>query len=415
MDHGIQDRIREHMRAEFARTGPPAGFPPFPDIPAPRYTSDDFYALEQEHLWSSVWVLAGRSEDTPHPGDHATFDDLGVPLVLVRGTDGELRAFHNTCRHRGAPVVRGRRGSARTLRCQYHSWSYDIDDGRLVAVPDERDFVALDRSARCLLPARCEEWQGWVFVNRDIGAPPLLDWLGPVADELAQLGGPLLREVGRDSTVVPCNWKVTAEAFLEVYHFRHIHSHDGFSLLDNRGAAMALFPNGHSRMVTPFSAAACERVGMDDWADWRHLTTPGFTDIPTVSAMARSTSTAYSVFPNLITPIAAYGFPFLTFWPIDVGTTRLDWVHYGPVDWDDDPPVHWQERFERFAALMAEDTANMAHMQRSLESPALPGVALNYQERRIWHLHEEIDRTIGVERIAEALRVPQLLEPHWER
>ena len=416
MDAALQERIKTRMRAEFERTGPPEGFPAFPDIPTGRYVSPEFFALEQAHVWPRVWAFAGRVDDAPEPGDFFTFDDLDVPVLIVRGRDRRLRAFYNTCRHRGAPVVREAKGRARTLRCQYHSWTYDIDDGTLVAVPDERDFVGLDRSTRCLHSLRCEEWDGWVFVNRDLGAAPLLNWLGPVAGELAQLGGRDLREIGRDRVTVPCNWKVTAEAFLEVYHFRHIHSHDGFSLLDNRGASMGLFPHGHSRMVTPFSEAACERVGMHDWADWRHLTTPEFADIETVSDMARSTSTAYSVFPNLITPLAAYGFPFLLFWPVDVATTRLEWIHFGPVDWPDDTglPEHWRQRFERFADLMEEDTANMAPMQRSLESPALPGVPLNYQERRIWHLHEQIDRMIGPDRVAADLRVPLLLDPWVE-
>ena len=118
----------------------------------------------------------GRADDMPRPGDYLTFDRLGDPIVIVRGRDSTLRAFANTCQHRGAPVVRDVKGHARTLRCQYHSWSYDIDDGRLVHVPDERDFVDLDKSIRCLPTLRCEVWDGWVFVNHDPQAPPLLQW-----------------------------------------------------------------------------------------------------------------------------------------------------------------------------------------------------------------------------------------------
>lgn len=411
VDAELIDRLRTEMRYEFARTAPPDGFPAFHDIPAERYTSDEFYDLERDHLWRRVWVLAGRVEELAHVGDYATFDDLGVPVLLVCGKDSVVRAFYNTCQHRGAPVVRDERGSARTLRCQYHSWTYDITDGALIAVPDERDFVGLDRAERCLSQLRCETWDGWIFVNQDPDASALLDWLAPIPEQLAELQGPNLRTVARRSEVVPCNWKVTAEAFLEVYHFRHVHQRDGDSHLDNRGATMGLLPNGASRMITPFSKRSWAAAGMEDWDDWRHLVSPGFTDIETVNDMVRSTSSAYSVFPNLITPIAAYGFPFILFWPLDRRTTRIDWIHYAPIDFDPDQglPPAWQQRMDVFDLIMQEDFANMAPMQRSLESPAFRGVPINYQERRIWHFNEQVDRVIGVERIPEHLRIEPLL------
>jgi phenylpropionate dioxygenase-like ring-hydroxylating dioxygenase large terminal subunit len=414
MDPALIDRIRSEMRYEFARTGPPDGFPKFHDIPAGRYTSDEFWELERAHLWPRVWVIAGRAEDIANPGDYFTFDDLGMPVIVVRGTDGQVRSFYNTCQHRGAPVVRDERGTARTLRCQYHSWTYDIDDGSLLRVPDQRDFVDLDISTRCLPTLRCEIWDNWIFLNQDHDAPSLLDWLGPIPEQLAELSGPALRTVARRSEVVPCNWKVTAEAFLEVYHFRHIHSRGGDSHLDNRGAAMGLLPNGCSRMVTPFSKASYAPLGMSDWDDWIHIEYPGFVDIETVNDMVRCTSAAYSIFPNLITPIAAYGFPFITFWPIDQRTTRIDWTHYAPIDFDPAgglPPV-WQKRMDNFDLIMAEDFQNMAPMQRSLESPAMSGMPINYQERRIWHFNEQIDRMIGIDRVPAELRVEQLLARH---
>jgi hypothetical protein len=145
--------------------------------------------------------------------------------------------------------------------------------------------------------------------------------------------------------------------------------------------------------------------------------TPGFDDIPTVVDMVRSTSSAFSMFPNLITPIAAYGFPFITFWPIDRRTTRIDWTHYAPnyVEPDEGMSAAWQKRMDTFDQIMAEDFANLEPMQRSLESPAMRGMPINYQERRIWHFHEQLDRTIGIERIPPELRVAQLLDRYVER
>lgn len=420
MQQELIDRIKADMAYEYARTAPPDGFPAFHDIPVERHTSDEFAALEADHLWTRTWVIAGRAEDIPEPGDYMQFKDLGVPLLLVRGTDGEIRCFYNTCQHRGAPVVRDERGSSRRLRCQYHSWTYEIDGGALVAVPDERDFVNLDWEQRCLPQARADVFAGFIFVNRDMDAPPLEEWIGSAAEMFEPFQAEGLREVYRESRIVPCNWKVTAEAFLEVYHFRHIHSHDGISILDNRGAAMGLYPNGHSRMITPYSDQNCRRMGMESWDDWKPVGPAGFEMIDTVPDMVRCTSTAVSLFPNVIMPLGAIGFPINLFWPIDTNTTRLDWIYYakppeGSDSYDtDNLAPHWQERRAQYNQIMAEDEMNMAPIQESMESPAMTGIPINYQERRIWHLHEQIDRTIGVERIPEELRVEQLLGPWIE-
>ncbi len=416
MDQALIDRIRQDMAYEWQRTAPPEGFPRFPDIPTGRHISPEFHRLENEHLWPKVWVLAGRAEDVPGPGDYFQFKKLGVPLLVVRGTDGVIRCFSNTCQHRGAPVVREERGSARRLRCQYHSWTYEVDGGSLVAVPDERDFVDLDWQERCLPRASCEVHGGFIFVNQDPDAQPLADWLGKAAEMLDPFQCETLREVYRESVVVPCNWKVSAEAFLEVYHFKHIHSHDGVSVLDNRGAAMGLYPNGHSRMITPYSTQACARSGMASWDDWKLLDHDDFATIDTVPAMVDCTSTAVSLFPNAIIPLGRVGFPINLFWPLDRASTRLEWIYYAPRDWDGDQlPEHWAARRQQYNRIMDEDMMNMAPMQESIESPALRGIPINYQERRIWHLHEEIDRVIGVENIPPELRIPQLLDAYVER
>jgi len=416
MDTALIDNIRADMEYEFARTAPPEGFPRFSDIPTGRHISEEFFDLERDLMWPRVWVMAGRGEDIPEAGDYFVFKDLGVPLLVVRGTDGEIRCFYNTCQHRGAPVVREDRGSARRLRCQYHSWTYEIDGGALVAVPDERDFVDLDWEQRCLPRVSCEVFGGWIFVNRDPHAQPLGDWLGPAAGMFEAFACESLREVYRESVIVPCNWKVTAEAFLEVYHFRHIHSHAGVSILDNRGAAMGLYPNGHSRMITPYSAQNCEASGMRSWDDWHELDHGDFATIATVPDIVDCTSTAVSLFPNIIIPLGKIGFPINLFWPIDRSTTRLTWIYYAPKDWDSEElPPHWRDRRGQYNQIMEEDMLNMAPMQESMESPALTGIPINYQERRIWHLHEQIDRTIGLDRIPPGLQVEQLLDPYVER
>lgn len=155
----LVDRIETALDFESSRTEPREDFPPLPEIPGGRYTRQDFYDLEMEHIWRKSWVCIGREEGLEEPGSYRTFNKLGAPMLVVRGRDNKLRAFYNTCRHRGAPVVREECGRASLLRCQYHSWTYQLD-GRLIAVPDERDFPSLDKSKRGLMPARCDVWAG---------------------------------------------------------------------------------------------------------------------------------------------------------------------------------------------------------------------------------------------------------------
>jgi phenylpropionate dioxygenase-like ring-hydroxylating dioxygenase large terminal subunit len=396
-------RIREQIAWEQQREGAPAGFPALTPIPGGRYTSEVFFALERERLWRRSWLLAAREEDLAEPGAYRVFDKSGAPLLLVRGEDEVIRAFYNTCQHRGAPVVREVCGIAKRLRCQYHSWTYDLA-GRLVGVPDRRDFTRLDLAERGLRPVRCESWAGFVFVSEDAAAPPLVEWLGPVARDFAPLACASLRQVAARRERIPCNWKVASDAFMEVYHLNTIHPRTVSQTLDHRGGVMALFPNGHTRMVTPKWPAAIAARGA------------ARTDVPVIPGadpLIRDSNVAYGVFPNLITPLDTIGFPIITFWPLDVRTTEIEWVWYAPAGQREDDPF-WSALLPGFDQVMGEDFMNLAPMQRSLESPGLRSIPLSYQERRIYHVHEQIDRTIGVEHVPPELRVEPLLAPFVE-
>ena len=162
--------IRRRMAYETDRTAPPDGFPKLPDLPLGRYTDPALYALEIEQVFKRSWLYALHATEVPEEGSFRLLDIPLAPVVVVRGNDGALRAFMNSCRHRGAPVVRDLEGVTKLLVCQYHSWSYDLQ-GNLVRVPDERDFVDLCKEDRPLVELRCEQWGGFVFINLDGDAP----------------------------------------------------------------------------------------------------------------------------------------------------------------------------------------------------------------------------------------------------
>lgn len=401
MDAAYIARYKERSAYEVARTEPPDGFPKLPGIPLGRYTDPAFYALEREHLWRRTWLYALHTSELPERGSYKLCDIAGAPIVVVRGDDDVIRAFYNACRHRGAPVVRGACGSARMLVCQYHSWGYDLC-GSLVRVPDERDFVGLQRDELGLPSVRCERWGGWVFVNLDPDAVSLAEWLGPVPGILDELTAAPFRMIDTKSVSIGCNWKILAEGFLEVYHARTIHTNTVAKALDGRGAVMSLFPNGHQSMYTPLNPDAMK--GRDDGRD-ALAAFEGATELFYV------TNPAHGIFPHVITPLDARGFPFLVFWPEAIDRTRLDIVWFAP-DWGDGPMPNadlWERRLAGFDVVMDEDYSNLEPIQRSMEHAAHGRQVLNYQERRIWHVHAWIDKVIGPERIAESLRVPDLL------
>jgi phenylpropionate dioxygenase-like ring-hydroxylating dioxygenase large terminal subunit len=404
MDQAFIERIQAQTAYEFARTAPPDDFPKLPDLPLGRYTDERIWQLEREHVFGRNWLFTVHASELPGAGDYRTIDVVGRPLVLVRGDDGVVRAFYNACRHRGAPVVRDECGTCRLMVCQYHSWSYD-HSGRLVRVPDERDFVGLQPDERGLVSVRCESWGGLVFVNLDDDAPSLIDWLGPLATEIAEIADADLRVVTRINTTHRCNWKIMAEGFLEVYHAKTIHPTTVAGVLRPAGAAISLVANGHTRMYTPYSEAVMAS-GRDSHR--------GLPAIDGLGELFDTHNPAYGIFPNMISPLDKVGFPLLQFWPEAVDRTRLERIWLGPAA-GVEPVRHetWDRRLPAFEIVMEEDTKNLEPIQRSVESAAHGGIPLNYQERRIWHFHATIDRNIeasaGAEAVPEHLRVPDLL------
>jgi phenylpropionate dioxygenase-like ring-hydroxylating dioxygenase large terminal subunit len=399
MDDAYLARFLQRSEYEAGRTAPPEGFPQLPDLPLGRYTEPEFYEQEHAFLWRRSWLYACHVSQLGDPGGFKVIDVVGTSVLVVNGGDHTVRAFVNACRHRGAPVVRTDSGVARQFSCTYHSWTYDLS-GALVRVPDQRDFVGLCNDERGLVPVRCERWGGWIFVNLDEGAEPLEQFLAPLTGHLTSIANADWQVLASKTDVIQCNWKVLAEGFLEVYHARTVHPTTIAPTLDTAGTVITLYDRGHQAMISPVNAGTR--------TDGRE-TLPMFPGAPAM--FQANQNPAHGIFPNLITPLDARGFPFLVFWPDGVERTRLDITWFAPA-WGDGPIPNdaiWEQRLSRFDRIMAEDYLNLEPIQRSMRTAAHGGQVINYQERRIWHVHAWIDKTIGAERIAPHLRVPDLL------
>lgn len=387
----------ERMDYERDRKETPEGFPNFPDIPGRRYVDPNFLKLEKERMWKRAWLYAGHTDQLPNPGSWFVTRNTGSPVIVVRDLKGELRAFFNTCQHRGAPLVTEEAGEARGFVCGYHGWSYTLD-GKLTAVRDKRDFVDLDFSCRSLVSVRCETLGNLIFINEDLEAQTLIEDIGPMGAELEQFQLDTLRLVDSRSYDVECNVKILLDAFLEVYHIKSIHQSTVDRFLDHRGMIVTLWPHGHSRMVTP-----------NRRPDWKDPGTIGMPKIPTVSKLATDNNVSYHIYPNFVMPPSDSGIPLLQFWPMGDRKCRVvsSWV--APEYDAKNPDPLWEKRLNNWERILYEDLQYAPQIQESLESKGFRAMPLNYQERRLYHWHEELDRRIGLNWVPEEAAVKQVL------
>ena len=188
-------------------------------LPAGWYSDPDVYRLEQERIFRRGWQYGGTAASVAEPGSFFTCRAGDIPILVVRGKDGELRGFVNVCRHRGHEVASGC-GKRETLQCPYHAWTYDLD-GSLRAAPRSDREPGFDRSEWGLLPVRVETWGPLVYVNPTDDGIALADVLGGVPQLLLDRGIDVatLEYRGRSREwVVEANWKIVVENYLECYH-----------------------------------------------------------------------------------------------------------------------------------------------------------------------------------------------------
>jgi phenylpropionate dioxygenase-like ring-hydroxylating dioxygenase large terminal subunit len=190
-------------------------------LPPWAYTSQEFYEREVERIFMKVWNFLGRADHIPNPGDYFTLNFAGVPLIIARDRAGGLRAFVNSCRHRGTILVEGD-GNCRAFKCPYHSWAYSLE-GELLGAPEMERTLNFDSSNSPLLAVRLETWAGFLFINFDPNAEPLTDYLGDLPDNLAGHTASDLVCVRRKAYDLNCNWKLFAENAKESYHIATVH------------------------------------------------------------------------------------------------------------------------------------------------------------------------------------------------
>lgn len=192
-------------------------------IPSAWYFDPEIYALECQKVFGGVWHWAARADQLAEPGNFATIDIAGEPILVVRDELGKLGAFHNVCRHRAAQVINQPEGKVAKLRCRYHGWTYDLA-GRLRGLPEFDGVQEFCKEEQGLPPVSVATWGPFVFVHLGMPTTCLPDYLSPLPERSAALGLEQMKFVGRKEYLLDCNWKVFVDNYQDGgYHVNTVH------------------------------------------------------------------------------------------------------------------------------------------------------------------------------------------------
>jgi choline monooxygenase len=244
-------------------------------IPSDWYTDPEVHALEREAVFGQTWQMAGRVDQLKDAGSFVTTEIAGEPILVIRGEDGELRAFYNVCRHRAARVALEPAGKATKFRCRYHGWTYDLQ-GRLRGVPEFDGVADFCREDNGLVPLAVAVWGPLVFVHGGPQRPPLLDYLAPLPEQTAGLGLDRLRFVERRAYELACNWKVFVDNYLDGgYHVNTIHpslagvlDYTGYHTVNAGHTSVQISPMRQPDAAREDASAASVRTGANAYYWW---------------------------------------------------------------------------------------------------------------------------------------------------
>jgi phenylpropionate dioxygenase-like ring-hydroxylating dioxygenase large terminal subunit len=335
--------------------------------PVDHYFDPARYAEEERSLFRGYPILVAHSSQLAGPGDFVTHTSSGVPILVVRGKHGELNAFINVCRHRGAVVELRHAGRASGgFSCPYHAWRYGLD-GRLVAVPAKASFGTLDEDRLGLIPLPVAERNGLVFVRPSPGAPIDLDrFLGAIGRELASRG--LDEHVVFHSEEIPAkfNWKIGMDGALEVYHFGVVHRTSAAGLFASGAAAYDRFED-HARLAVPMrtlSAADGER------------------DLRTGALLV------YLLFPNTIVLFPPDHIILFSIFPTGAETCSAHFSILIPsAEATAERREHWERTTRLSRKVIEEDFVIGESIQRALRSGANSSVIYGGEEAGLADFH----------------------------
>jgi len=341
--------------------------------PVAAYSDAGRAALEHRRLFRERPLFVAMSCRLRAPGDYLAEEIAGVPVLLVRGADGGLRAFVNICRHRGAPVATGH-GNARVFSCPYHGWTYALD-GTLKGLPEASSFPGVEKATHGLAPLPAAERHGMIFVRLAPGELDIDSHLGALGAELDAYGFERYSYFASEWMTPAINWKFGIDTFLESYHLPTLHRDTVASLILGNLAAFTAFGD-HARltMVRP-GVAEWDQRPEAEWEVLRHI-------LP-----------IYRVFPNTV---LVFQSDHLETWRMLQGDApdrcRIEFALYTP-----EPPAtdkargYWQKNYDlAIRTVREEDFALGEKMQRGFMSGMQKEVIYGRNEPALIHFHQRL-------------------------
>jgi choline monooxygenase len=333
-------------------------------LPALAYIDPAIAERERRQVFARHWQLVAHADQVREPGDHAIADIGGVPLLIVRGEDGALRALHNVCRHRAGPLATCDGRGAKALRCKYHGWTYRLD-GQLRSAPEMEGARDFDIAAIRLPQAHVAQWQNLVFAALD-SPPPLATVLDGID---ARLGAHPLASYTfgrRTSYEIACNWKTYVDNYLEGYHVPHIHPALN-RMLDYRSYTTTLAP-WYSLQFSPLESAD--------------------------ALYGNGDALYYFIWPNIMLNILPGRLQTNRVVPLAPDRCRVDFDYFYPAARND---VAHRAQDEAFSdEVQHEDIAICELVQQRLACGSYTAGRLNpKRESGVWHFHELYRRALG--------------------
>jgi len=414
------------------------------DLPVDRYISREFFDLEKTKLWPKVWQMVCRVEDVAEPGDHVVYKIINESVIVARTESGEIKGYINSCLHRGR-FIRDEGGCVNEFRCPFHGATWDLD-GNFKGIPCQWDFKHLEQKDMRLPQVQVDTWGGFVFINFDMNAAPLLDYLEVLPNHFERF--PLDENYYKAvhvQRIMECNWKVGAEAFMESFHTVETHRQI-MTFTGDANSQYDCWGDNISRSATPMGIASPHLDGVTEEATMRDIfklsgrmaldsdegvdMPEGMTAREYVAQMNREIfeeaagetfdqptmaelqdAILYSVFPNFQVWIGYHGNIVYRFLPngddpdtciFDVmlllryprGTERpaSAQLHVIPAD----QPFASAPEIGALGPVFDQDDSNVKAVQLGMKASRKGKVSLaSYQESRIRHLHKTLDKYIN--------------------
>jgi len=341
-------------------------------LPGWLYHDPEFFEAEKRSFLRAAPQVVCHESEIARAGEWRSLDYLGESVIVIRGDDGAVRAFHNVCRHRGSRLVDGAGGCAKVLTCPYHAWSY-ARDGRLVGVPHRSEYPGLRTETLGLKPVALEQWRGFLFVRLEdpstslgtSGLPSVGEMMAPYDREVAPYRLEDLRVLGRVTVRPrPLNWKVIADNYSD-----HLHipvGHPGLTRLFGRNyriEAKEWVDRMEGELVEEPSANPSERAYQRCLPPVEHL-----------PPSHRRKWLYYKLFPNVAFDIYPDQVDFMQFLPVSATETVIREISYALPDGRREMKAARYLNWRINRRVNAEDTELIARVQAGMESPAyVPG------------------------------------------